>query len=178
MPFLQSLRSTEPTVALSGPLKKCYNTNTMVLLKWCINSRNCAHIFTIIDQSSTWWPGWCFCWTLASSSDLQQTSDHIFWSPTYSANSWFVLTDCPFLCLRLYRTVQLIWRGFLLERNADSHFAFKNWKTWEGKMFCVSFVSMKDIITVCFKYSLSQCFSTLMLLEFLNTALTIKNFRR
>lgn len=39
-------------------------------------------------------------------------------------------------------------------------------------MFCVSFVSTKHIITVYIKYSLSQCFLTLMFLEFLNTALT------
>lgn len=44
----------------------------------------------------------------------------------------FLLTDCPFLCLRLYSTVQLICLGFLLARKADSHLAFKNWNTCEA----------------------------------------------
>lgn len=46
------------------------------------------------------------------------------------------LTDWPFLCLRLYRTVQLICRGFLLDRKADSHFAFRNWKTCHPQNKC------------------------------------------
>lgn len=35
-------------------LKEVLQHNTMFLLKWCINSHNCAQVFTIIDQSSSW----------------------------------------------------------------------------------------------------------------------------
>lgn len=57
-----------------------------------------------------------------------------------------ILTDCPFLCLRLYKTVQFIWRGFLLDRNADSHFAFKNWKTWNIQLIFTSQLLAKQFI--------------------------------
>lgn len=140
-------------------------------IKQHINSCKCPYIFTIIGQSSSWLYRSCFCWTPAYWNYLYSNRPvtTLFARELESAIGWYILTDCPFLCLRLYRTVQLIWRGFLLERNADSHFAFKNWKTWENKVFCVSFASLKDIITVCINISrnfLIQCFSTAMLLYF------------
>lgn len=129
-------------------VRSLINICSFLTFKWL-----CRHLIVPTASSASWghfgqkltyriaWSLWAslisglwFLLAIMSFKDAPTMALWNFW--VFLVRFLAVSSSWPFLCLRLYRTVHVTFRGFLLIKWARSHFELRKVKFWNEVRYC------------------------------------------